>query len=229
MSDVRSGASRRLRYRSAAAKLLSAGLVGLAAYFGLGALAKASPSAKSLASMEYDGAAVFSGGLNHISKIAFGDVRGVPNGYFDYCSRSPQGCRSRAGAKAATRDGSVFLTGAAMAQLGSVNAAVNAAIHPAYRNDWTPGQPSGDCKDFAMTKRQRLIASGWPTSALPLAVVRTSWGEQHLILVARTSQGDFLLDNLTSEIRPWASAPYFWEKIQSTTEALAWRQVRSSN
>jgi predicted transglutaminase-like cysteine proteinase len=79
-----------------------------------------------------------------------------------------------------------------------------------------------------MTKRQRLINSGWPSSALPVAIVRTFVGEQHLVLVARTSQGDFVLDNLTSGISPWRSASYSWEKIQSTTDALAWRAMKTS-
>ena len=124
-----------------------------------------------------------------------------------------------------TGDGSVKLTSATMQQLNSVNANVNATIHPAYRDDWTPGQRDGDCKDFAMTKRQHLVASGWPTSALPVAIVRTSFGELHLILVARTSQGDFVLDNLTDAIVPWTQTRYSWEKIQSTTNAFAWRAL----
>ena len=43
--------------------------------------------------------------------------------------------------------------------------------------------------------------------ALLLSEVATSWGEHHLILVVRTSAGDLVLDNLTSQIRPWTRAP----------------------
>ena len=80
-----------------------------------------------------------------------------------------------------------------------------------------------------MTKRQRLIDSGWPTSALPTAIVRISSGQRHLILVARTSGGDFVLDNLTAEIVPWSRVSYLWEKIQSPTDGLNWLDLRTQS
>ncbi|MGD0186390.1 MAG: transglutaminase-like cysteine peptidase [Roseiarcus sp.] len=83
-------------------------------------------------------------------------------------------------------------------------------------------RPVGDCKDFAMTKRQRLIDCGWPTSALPVAIVRTSSGERRLTLVARASRGGFVLDNLTDGIVPWNRTSYSWEKIQWTSGGMAW-------
>ncbi len=162
------------------------------------------------------------------SKIRFGEPTAVPSGYYEMCAGHPSLCRSRTGRMAASRDGSVIVTDAAMDRLNSVNASVNAAIQPAYRDAWTPGQPVGDCKDFAMTKRERLIDAGWPSSALPVAIVRTSAGEKHLILVARTNRGDFVLDNLKYAIVPWTSASYSWEKIQSPTDGLAWRAVEMS-
>jgi predicted transglutaminase-like cysteine proteinase len=155
-------------------------------------------------------------------KIQFGRPSAVPNGYYVMCVSHPNLCRVRGGRLATTRDGSVELTSAMMDRLNSVNGSVNATIHPAYSEEWTPERPVGDCKDFAMTKRQRLVDSGWPTSALPVAIVRTPAGEQHLILVARTSQGDFVLDNLTDGIVPWNRTSYSWEKIQSTNNGMAW-------
>jgi predicted transglutaminase-like cysteine proteinase len=159
------------------------------------------------------------------SKIQFGQASGIPNGYYELCVAHPNLCRVRAGRIAVTADGSIALTSDAMGQLKTVNASVNAEISPSYRDAWTPGEPVGDCKDYAMTKRQRLINSGWPTSALPTAIVRTARGEEHLVLVARTSQGDFVLDNLTDQIAPWTSTSYAWEKIQSPTDGLMWRGV----
>jgi len=164
-----------------------------------------------------------------ISKIRFGQPSAMPNGYYELCVAYPDLCRMRAGQIPVTKDGSVTLTIAVMDQLQSVNISVNAAIRPSHRDAWTPGEAVGDCKDFAMTKRQRLIESGWPTSALPTAIVRTSSGELHLVLVARTSEGDFVLDNLTAKIVPWSSVSYLWEKIQSPTDGLTWLDLRTGS
>ena len=79
-----------------------------------------------------------------------------------------------------------------------------------------------------MTKRQRLIESGWPSSALPIAIVRTSRGEEHLVLVARTSLGDFVLDNLADSMPLWSSSSYSWEKILSPADNITWRAVQAS-
>jgi predicted transglutaminase-like cysteine proteinase len=156
-------------------------------------------------------------------KIAFGQSAGVPLGYYQMCVGRPELCQARSGRLPVTRDGSVLASSAAMTQLAAVNDDVNASIRANYSEDWTPGRPVGDCKDFAMTKRQRLIQAGWPSSAVPVAIVRTQAGEKHLILVARTSAGDYVLDNLDPRVAPWTNASYAWEKIQSPSGGLDWR------
>ena len=45
---------------------------------------------------------------------------------------------------------------------------------------------------------------GFPSRALLLAEVVTSWGEHHLVLVVRTKEGDFVADSLHPRVRPWA-------------------------
>jgi len=104
------------------------------------------------------------------SKIRFGQLSGVPSGYYDMCVSRPDLCRVRGGRLAATRDGSVVFTSATMDQLNAVNAQVNATIHPAYRDAWTPEQPVGDCKDF---DDQATAAH-----QLGLAVVRAARGDR---------------------------------------------------
>jgi len=156
-------------------------------------------------------------------KIPFGEPASVPLGYYQLCVDHPDLCQARRGRLPVTRDGSVLASSAAMTQLAAVNDDVNASIHPNYSDDWTPGRSVGDCKDFAMTKRQRLIQAGWPSSAVPTAIVRTQTGEKHLILVARTSAGDYVLDNLNPRVAPWTNASYAWEKIQSPAGGLDWR------
>jgi predicted transglutaminase-like cysteine proteinase len=117
--------------------------------------------------------------------------------------------------------------------LKRVNHDVNTAINPTIknygsdlRNGWTIAPESGDCNDYAVTKRHNLIESGLPARALRLSVVKTASGIGHLVLVVATSSGDIVLDNLTDAIRPWKSTSYRWLKIQSSTDARFWSEIK---
>jgi len=87
---------------------------------------------------------------------------------------------------------------------------VNNAIRP--KNDrggkdvWTLDASSGDCEDYVVTKRSRLIKMGLPPAALRIAYAKTRSGEGHAILIVKTSQGDFVLDNRTNAIKLKAQA-----------------------
>ena len=102
----------------------------------------------------------------------------------------------------------VPLTPERMAQLQQVNSYVNSAITEVSdmeqygREDvWRlPTSGKGDCEDFALLKRKMLIERGWPASALSITVGATSQGEAHAVLTVSTSQGQYVLDNLTSAI-----------------------------
>lgn len=205
-------------YMHMSGKAIAAGLLAMMM---TATMAEALPATSSAGAF----AAIGGSSSGDASKITFGDSVATPLGYYQMCVSHQSLCRLSSGRLSATADGSVKVNGATMRQLESVNASVNAAIRPAIRNDWTPGQTVGDCKAFAMTKRQRLINMGWPSSAVPVAIVRTSSGVQHLVVVARTNQGDFVLDSLNHSIVPWTSAAYSWEKILSTTNGLAWRTM----
>jgi len=117
--------------------------------------------------------------------------------------------------------------------LKRVNHDVNTAINPTVKdygsdmqNGWTIAPASGDCNDYAVTKRHDLIASGLPARALRLSVVKTASGAGHLVLVVATTSGDVVLDNLTDAIRPWKSTSYRWLKIQSSTDARFWYEIK---
>jgi predicted transglutaminase-like cysteine proteinase len=61
------------------------------------------------------------------------------------------------------------------------------------RREMGRGPSSGDCNDYAVTRRHDLIARGWPARSLLLAEVITSWGEHHLVVVVahqRCGSGD---------------------------------------
>jgi predicted transglutaminase-like cysteine proteinase len=119
----------------------------------------------------------------------------------------------------------------ASAMLREVNHSVNDAITPMQKptnpllRHWTLSPAAGDCNDYAVTKRHRLIEMGWPKSALRLAVVLTAGGQGHLVLVVRMSDGDVVLDNLSSSVRPWNAAGYQWISMQSGSNPRFWVAV----
>ena len=58
--------------------------------------------------------------------------------------------------------------------------------------------------------------------ALFLAVARIPRGKAHTVLVAATSEGDFVLDNLKSAVMPWRRLPYAWKIRQSAAAPARW-------
>ncbi len=88
---------------------------------------------------------------------------------------------------------------------------------------WTiPTDGLGVCHDYAVAKRQALIAAGIPELALRVAVVLTPQGERHAVLTIATDKGDYVLDNLHENIRPWSETGYTWLERQAPNSAWTW-------
>jgi len=120
-----------------------------------------------------------------------------------FCASNPQECVAHQAAKAQWNDDLHAL-------LRTVNSQVNAAIRPQAnpRGGWKVNPSSGDCNDYALTKRSRLISLGVPGGALRLAVTATPRGEKHLILIVRTTGGDIVLDNLSRTVKTLKDSGY---------------------
>ena len=123
-----------------------------------------------------------------------------------------------------------------LSELDEVNRAVNKAVEPATDLEvygvnelWTLPENKGDCEDFALLKRRILMERGWPASALLLTVVRDEKNEGHAILTARTSQGDFVLDNKTDDVRIWNKTPYHFVMRQSYINPRVWVSLDPSD
>lgn len=146
----------------------------------------------------------------------------APLSFVRFCMRRPAECAQTEKAAAP-----VSAT-PPLVELGKVNRAVNRAIRPRRKGlvnglgDWAIAPAAGDCNDFAVTKRHELLKRGWAMSSLLLSAVETAWGEAHLVLVVRTEEDDLVLDNLTSEIRPWRETGYRWVKRQSAADPASW-------
>ncbi len=86
----------------------------------------------------------------------------------------------------------------------------------AYRKD------IGDCEDYALLKRKRLIDAGFNFKDLSLTVVRRPNTEIHAVLLVKTHYGDLVLDNLEDEVKLWSDTPYAWMKRQSRSAPYRW-------
>jgi predicted transglutaminase-like cysteine proteinase len=150
-----------------------------------------------------------------------------PFAYTMFCLRYQDECRTHP----LFRGGPVLLTEARWASLKDVNQTVNRAIIPETNEfglateAWLIDPERGDCNDYAVSKRHRLLRGGWPARTLLLGEVVTVWGKHHLVLVVLTRSGDLVLDNLTPQIRPWSRAPYRWVRIQSPGNPRYWNTV----
>jgi predicted transglutaminase-like cysteine proteinase len=165
-------------------------------------------------------------GFMNGSAVSFGKSTAMPIGYYELCKGGHPVCRQTRGNVIVTQSGVVRLDARLAAQLVTVNAAVNGAIRPERNPRWRVAPAAGDCKDFALTKKSRLMSLGWPSGALLIATAYTRSGAEHAVLIVRTDQGDVVLDNLVKRLRPWSSAMYRWISIQSPAEVWSWVQVR---
>jgi predicted transglutaminase-like cysteine proteinase len=87
-------------------------------------------------------------------------------------------------------------------------------------------QARGDCEDYALEKRARLLAAGWAPAAVLLAVAELPGGGRHTVVIARTDRGDIVLDNLHSTPQPAALLEYAWISRQTGTSLSSWSQAR---
>jgi predicted transglutaminase-like cysteine proteinase len=129
------------------------------------------------------------------------------------------------------RGGLIAFTAERQDELLKVNAQINGSIVPKRNTEglagkgWLLSPKTGDCADYAVSKRHELLVRGWPSRALLLAEVVTTWGERHLVLVVRTRQGDIVADNLSQDLKPWTRTGYRWIRIQSPEAPSFWSNL----
>ena len=147
-----------------------------------------------------------------------------PIGFIEFCIRYPGEC-----SEVTAMPRPVTLTPQRLTELDRVQWEVNRQVRPREDLDqygkaeyWNYPGRFGDCEDYALEKRRRLIALGWPKSALLLASAENDDGDMHLVLVAVTSKGDYVLDNRYRRALPWDSVPYKWFKRQSQHKESTW-------
>lgn len=88
-----------------------------------------------------------------------------------------------------------------------------------------PTARGGDCEDFALLKKLELMRAGIAPERLLIATVLDRRLIPHAVLVLRTDFGDFVLDNLTTQIKPWQATGYTFLKIQNPQAKHRWVRV----
>lgn len=148
-----------------------------------------------------------------------------PFWFINFCSRFGNECKSREVVTFERSD----LTPQRKKDLLEVNAEVNKSIKPktdlelyGQEEYWTFPNKFWDCEDYVVLKRRILMKKWWPSSALLITVVRDENGDWHAVLVARTKQWDFVLDNKHSKIHIWHHTPYKFLMRQSYLDPMLW-------
>lgn len=137
-------------------------------------------------------------------------VEGRPTQYEDFCRRQPAACDLDG---ASVIDWTIELH----QRLGEVNAGVNAEIafvsdmdNLGLEENWDfPRGCRGDCEDFVLEKRERLVALGFPRASLTVAFAfHEVQFFPHAVLLVETTTGTWVLDNLHDEVLCWDALPY---------------------
>jgi predicted transglutaminase-like cysteine proteinase len=158
-----------------------------------------------------------------------GAVTSQPIGHYEFCQRLPAECNVKSRSAPAAR-----LDAKAWDAVREINRAVNARYiaktdMEAYGQEeyWTYPTVFADCEDYALQKRKELAEFGFALSDLLITVVRKPDGEGHAVLTLRTSEGDFILDNLDNEVVAWYETPYTFLKRQATFNTGRWVTIEN--
>lgn len=112
-------------------------------------------------------------------------------------------CMANASQCSGNGDTRLFYSPDLINNLQRINTKVNRSIRPiADKGDtWSVNVTRGDCEDYALTKRDQLIRSGMPASAIRISTgyIRQT-GESHAVLIVRTDNGDYVLDNMRNTV-----------------------------
>lgn len=110
-----------------------------------------------------------------------------------------------------------------------INAQINAST--TYKSDidrfgvpefWDKAAGIGDCEDYVLAKRARLLDAGWPIEEMGICLCHVETGEYHCVLYVETDQGGVILDNRHHDPMDPRSLPYKWDVMLCKDD---WRQL----
>ena len=160
-----------------------------------------------------------------------GRVTSQPIGHYEFCKQFKSECGPVKGSGAAPK-----VTDYGWDVIREINRAVNFSVTPKTDLDifgkeevWAYPNVSGDCEDYVLLKRHMLIERGFSPADVLITVVRKPDGEGHAVLTLRTSEGDYVLDNLVDEIKSWRETPYSYLKRQASNNSGRWVTIENGS
>lgn len=114
-----------------------------------------------------------------------------------------------------------------------VNQSANRTVRPiSDQRQWSvaerwslPTSRGGDCEDYVLYKKLRLIEAGVSPDQLLIATVLDRQNRSHAVLVLRTGSQDLVLDNMTGRIKPWRETGYTFLRLQDPRQPSRWVAV----
>lgn len=159
---------------------------------------------------------------NNKRMVVFGKTS-IPIGYYRYCQRYQTDCMEKPDSK------TVRLTRNRWAELVAINNEVNSKIKPMTDQQifgveewWVVPERVGDCEDYALLKRKRLLEIGYPLGSLLMTVGRDADGGGHAVLTVVTDRGDYILDNVEQKVLLWQDTEIRYLKRQSRKNPNVW-------
>ncbi|WP_201864285.1 transglutaminase-like cysteine peptidase [Microvirga soli] len=159
-----------------------------------------------------------------VPPVAKVDAATPIKGWLRFCEQNPVECTINPSEPAI-----IDLTARDWQTLNRINQQVNAGIkattdkdHWGVEDVWNYAEDGyGDCEDYQLVKRKRLVEAGFPNRALRMTVVIDEEGAGHAVMMVRTTRGDFILDNKRNAILPWHKTGYIYVKREGD-EGQAW-------
>lgn len=159
------------------------------------------------------------------SMQTFGQSR-MPIGYARFCQKYADECTQK------EKEGRLQLTEQRWRQMLAVNFSTNTDIAPrtdmeiyGVEEAWEIPTVEGDCEDYALLKKKRLEALGFPASSLLMTVGLNADRGGHAVLTVTTDRGDFVLDNLEAKILSWKDTEIYYLKRQSPDDPNRWENL----
>lgn len=152
-------------------------------------------------------------------------VADAPEGFNGLCQRYSWACASK-GNQPAFNNQSMQLVRRVNSQINRRYRQIEDGRQYNQEEVWAlPTRRGGDCEDFALVKKLELIEAGIAPNRLLLATALDRRNNSHAVLIVRTNQGDYVLDNQRRSVLHWRDTGYTFLKLQNPNRPYQWDAV----